>query len=157
MKSHKSADKRTGGNPALVDLDKCEECNNNYTGGFNMKKHNKLCHIIFGNRTNIGYKYFSWNCDRALLQQKKIEDIKLIANRHKPHFMGISEVDLKRNENNNDLRNNNEMSTEQLHDKFNIEGYNIILPDSWIKHNKARIFIYVNNKLNAKIINLKDN
>ena len=80
----------------------------------------------------------------------------MIANRHKPHFIGISEVDLRRNENNNNLRNNNEMSTEQLHDKLKIEGYNIILPDSWIKHDKARILLYVNNEINTKIINLKD-
>ena len=24
---------------------------------------NKLCHIIYGNRRNVGYKYFGWNCD----------------------------------------------------------------------------------------------
>ena len=94
---------------------------------------NKLCHIIYGNRTNFGYKYFTWNCDRALLSQSKIEDIKYIADRHKPHFMGIAEIDLRRNEDNKDNNSNNEMSTEQLGDKFKIEGYKIILPDSWEK------------------------
>ena len=28
---------------------------------------NKLCHILFGNRRNLGYKYFFWNCDRGYL------------------------------------------------------------------------------------------
>lgn len=123
----------------------------------NFKNVNKICHILYGNRTNLGYKYFSWNCDRALISQNKIEDIKITANRHKPHFMGIAEVDLRRNENNSDDNNNNEMSTEQLFDKFKIEGYKIILPNSWIKHDKARIFVYVNDELNIKVINLKDN
>ena len=71
--------------------------------------------------------------------------------------MGIAEVDLRRNKNNSDDNNNNEMSTEQLLDKFKIEGYRIILPNSWIKHDKARIFVYVNDELNIKVINLKDN
>ena len=29
---------------------------------------NKLCHIIYGNRRNIGYKYFGWNCDRGKIE-----------------------------------------------------------------------------------------
>ena len=91
------------------------------------------------------------------LSYPRIKDIKITANRHKPHFMGIAEVDLRRNENNSDDNNNNEMSTEQLFDKFKIEGYKIILPNSWIKHDKARIFVYVNDELNIKVINLKDN
>ena len=53
---------------------------------------NKLCQILFGNRRNLGYKYFSWNCDRAYLSKNKIEDVKQIATRHKPHFIGISEL-----------------------------------------------------------------
>ena len=36
---------------------------------------NKLCHILYGNRRNFGYKYFSWNCDRGLLSKNKIEDV----------------------------------------------------------------------------------
>ena len=59
---------------------------------------NKICHILFGNRRNIGYKYFSWNCGRGLLSKNKLDDVKNISQRHKPHFMGISEVDLRRNE-----------------------------------------------------------
>ena len=57
---------------------------------------NKLCHIMFGNKRNIGFKYLSWNCDRGFIAHKKIEDIKLFAQKHKPDFMGISEVDLRR-------------------------------------------------------------
>ena len=32
---------------------------------------NKLCQILFGNRRNLGYKFFSWNCDRAYLSKKQ--------------------------------------------------------------------------------------
>ena len=103
---------------------------------------NKLCHILFGNRRNLGYKYFSWNCDRAYLSKNKIEDVKQIAMRHKPHFIGISEVNLSRNEFvPDDNENNSELSTEQVHEKMKIEGYRLFLPTSWAEHNKARLIV----------------
>ena len=91
---------------------------------------NKLCHILFGNRRNMGYSYFIWNCDRGFISKNKLEDIKLVAHKYHPHFMGISEIDVKKNENNSDDKSTNIFSTEQLQDKFNIEGYKILLPDS---------------------------
>ena len=115
-----------------------------------------LSHYIYGNRRNVGYRYFSWNCDRGLLSKHKIEDIKLFAARHKPHFMGISEVDLRRNESNNKENSTNEFSTEQVHEALKIEGFKLILPPSWVKHNKARIIVFVNEEINAKLIQPKD-
>ena len=93
---------------------------------------NKLCHILFGNRRNMVYSYCTWNCDRGLISKNKLEDIKLIAHKHHPHFMGISEIDLKKNENNTDEKSTNIFSTEQLLDVFKIPGYKIILLDSLI-------------------------
>ena len=120
--------------------------------GYNISV-NKLCHILYGNRRNVGYKYFSWNCDRGLLSKNKIEDIKQLAARHKPHFMGISEVDLRRNEANpDDSTSNNEFSTEQVHDKLKIEGYRIFLPSSWVENDRARIIVYANEEVGAKIL-----
>ena len=116
---------------------------------------NKMCHIKYGNRRNFGYKYLTWNCDRGLLSQKKIEDIKIFASRHKPHFMGISEINLKRNENNVNENSTSIFSTSQVHEKFNIEGYQIILPPSWIIHDAARIFVYVNEEINVKMKQVK--
>ena len=79
-----------------------------------------VLHYTYGNRRNLGYKYFSWNCDRGLLSKHKIEDVRIVAEKYKPHFMAISEVDLRRNE----------FSTEQLHEVLRIDGYKIILPCS---------------------------
>ena len=109
---------------------------------------NKLNHIIHGNRRNIGYRYFSWNCDRGILGKNKILDIKLFAAKHKPHFMGISEVDLTRDENNTNDNSTNILSTEQVKEKLKIEGYRIILPHSWQKHNKARIIVDADEEMN---------
>ena len=49
-----------------------------------------LSHYVYGNRKNIGYKYFSWNCDRGLISKHKIEDVRVFAARHRPHFIAVS-------------------------------------------------------------------
>ena len=108
-------------------------------------------HYVGNKKRNCGYKYFTWNCDRGLLSQKKIEDIEIFALKHKPHFMGISEINLKRNEENKNENSTNVMSTSQVHEKFDIEEYRIILPPSWIIHNADRIFVYVMEDLKVKI------
>ena len=112
---------------------------------------NKRTHILNGNRRNLGYKYFSWNCDRALLSKNKIEDVRVFASRHQPHFMGISEVDLRRNENNNNDKSNNEFSTEQAQEALKIENYRLVFPSSWVTNDKARIIVYVHDNIKAKI------
>ena len=88
---------------------------------------NKLVHALQGNKRNPGYKYLAWNCGRGFVSERKIDDLKVTLNRHQPHLAGISEVDLYRNENNSDLSANNNFSTEQLHEKLHIKGYNIIV------------------------------
>ena len=79
---------------------------------------NKLNHIINGNRRNVGYKYFSWNCDRGLIGKNKIDDIRIFAAKYKPHFIAVSEIDLRRNENNQNENSTNEFSTEQIFEKL---------------------------------------
>ena len=112
---------------------------------------NKLCHILFGNKRNIGFKYLSWNCDRGFIAHKKVEDIKLFAQKYKPDFMAISEVDLRRDENNKYENSTNVLSTCQVYDKLNIEGFQLFLPPSWAIHNTARLIVYANNELNLKL------
>ena len=86
---------------------------------------NKLCHIIYGNMRNDGYKYFGWNCDRGFLSRNKHEDVKIFAARHKPNVRSIAEMDLKRNELNCNDQSTNEFSSEQIHEVFKIDGYRI--------------------------------
>ena len=85
---------------------------------------NKLCHSLNGNRRNIGYTYLALNCDKGFLAQKKIEDVKISAEKYRPHVIGISEVNFKRNEDNKDIFSNTCLSTEQL-----IVGRNMVLPE----------------------------
>ena len=111
-----------------------------------------LMHYTNGNRRNLGYRYFSWNCDRGLLSKNKIEDIRVFASKHSPHLIAISEVDLRKNEQNVNDRSTNEFSTEQVHDIFKIQGYNIILPSSWDIHGKARIMVFASEEVKVKLI-----
>jgi hypothetical protein len=50
-----------------------------------------------------------------LIGKNKLADIKEFAAKHKPNFMGIIEVDLRRNENNVDENSTNALSTIQVH------------------------------------------
>ena len=136
-----------------------ESKNHYWAAGLNwsyVKTNFNLSHYIYGNRKNTGYKYFSWNCDRGFISKHKIEDVRVFAARHRPHFIAVSEVDLKRNENNKNDDNSNELSTEQVHDKLRINGYKIILPHSWLIHNKARILVYANDEIKANLKKVKD-
>ena len=65
-----------------------------------------------GNRGNPGYKYFSWNCDRAFISEIKLEDLKCFAFQNKPHVINVSEVNLVRDEQNRDEKSTNRFSTE---------------------------------------------
>ena len=115
-----------------------------------------LLHYTYGNRRNVGYRYFSWNCDRGFLSTNKLEDVRTFAAKHSPHLMAISEVDLRKNDLNINEDSTNEFTTEQVHDAFKIEGYNIILPSSWDRHGKARIIVFASDEIKVKIRNPND-
>ena len=111
---------------------------------------NKLVHALNGNIRNKGYKYLSWNCAKGFLSGHKLEDVKTTINRHKPELIGISEIDLFRNENNLDMFATNNLSTQQLHEKLQIQGYKIFLPRSWETLGTARLIVYAKDDLKVK-------
>ena len=103
------------------------------------------------NRRNIGYTYLAWNCDKGFLAQRKLDDIKIAAEKYTPHVIGVSEVNFKRNELNKDDNSNISLSTEQLQRRLEIPEYRLILPDSWEKYNIARVIVYVKDDLKVKV------
>ena len=117
--------------------------------GFCGSETNKVCHILFGNRKNVGYTYIDWNCDKGYLSQKKLDDVKIAAEKFSPHAKGVSEVFFKRKESNLDESSNTILSTEQLLQKIEIPKYKVVLPDYWYKHNIARV--YVKDDLKVKV------
>ena len=85
----------------------------------------------------------SWNCGRALTQ--KIEDIKLFVENQRPHLLAVLEADLHGP---NTLKRST-FTTEEIFELFKIEGYRIILPDTWYHYSQARIIVYANNDINV--------
>ena len=112
---------------------------------------NTICHLIFGNRRNVGYTYLAWNCDKGYFAQKKLDDIKIAVGQHNPEIIGVSEVNFKRNESNKNNESNICFSTEQLLKRLEIPEYKVIIPDSWERHNVARVIVYVKDDLTVKI------
>ena len=117
---------------------------------------NKLAHALIGNKRNMGYKYLGWNCGRGFLKEQKIDDVKMTIGRHKPHVVGVSEVDFFRYDHNNDDSATNNFSTEQLLEKLQIRDYNIHLPQSWYSLGFARIIVYVRDDLQATALHPQD-
>ena len=117
---------------------------------------NKLAHALIGNKRNLGYKYLAWNCGRGFLSEQKIDDVKVTISRHKPHVIGVSEVDLIRCDHNNDDSATNNFTTEQLLEKLQIRDYNIHLPQSWYTSGFARIIVYVRDDLQATALHPQD-
>ena len=95
--------------------------------GYSANKTNQVCHSLNGNRRNIGYTYLAWNCDKGFLAQKKLDDIKVAVDRHKSLVIGVSEVNFKRNEFNQNEASITCLSTEQLYKKLQIPEYGFFL------------------------------
>ena len=109
--------------------------------GLNINKQN---HILNGNimKNKHGYNYFYWNCARGLISKEKIEDIRLLADSQNIHIIGISEVDLSKEN----------YSREEIDDIYQIKGYSIVLPRSWESHGKARVIVYIKEDLKVKVV-----
>ena len=118
---------------------------------------NKLEHSLHGNR-NIGYKIASWNCNRGLIsnnietESDKLVDIKLFIEKHKPHLMAVIESDIHGPRSR--TRRQNYFTSDEIHDKLHIDGYRIELPNTWKKHDQARIIVYINDQIRAKKVDL---
>ena len=104
---------------------------------------NKTCHTISGNRKQQGLVISSWNCGRAIFN--KVTDIKLFIEEHKPHLYAISEADLHSPDSVPTRRST--LTTEEIQERLQVEGYTIILPDTWEAFNHARIIVYASNEI----------
>ena len=74
--------------------------------GFHSVKLNKACHILYGNRRNLGYRLAEWNCARGLLTCHSEDSDKLvdrvgpiyrladIFGRYRNRYIGIGKLDI---------------------------------------------------------------
>ena len=63
----------------------------------------------------------------------KISEVKHLILQEKPHILGISEAELKKN-------------IHQL-EKLKVPGYDLLVPKSWATHGKARLVVYIKKTL----------
>ena len=118
---------------------------------------NGLVHALNGNR-RIGYKVAVWNCRRGLLTHggapsTKVTDIQLYIQKHQLEVFGIIESDLHgANSRHHRVR---PLTTIDINQKLKIEGYNILLPQSWQSHAQARIIVYIKEGIQIKERKLK--
>ena len=115
---------------------------------------NKMIHALVGNRHN-GYRAAVWNCARGLIlpdcsASDKFTDIQLYLQKHQLDLFGIVECDLHSHESR--INRKSKLTTVQLNDILNVEGYNLILPQSWQLHGQARIILYAKESMNVKVI-----
>ena len=116
-------------------------------------------HALYGNR-KIGYNVASWNCRRGLLDpdgspSSKLIDIQMYLHKHRLHILGVIEADLHGHQSR--IFRKNPLSTNDIHEKLKIDGYHIILPQSWYIHNQARVLMYVREDVKVQMINCSGN
>ena len=121
---------------------------------FSGKSLNHLMHALNGNK-KIGYNVASWNCRRGLIDpdgspSSKLTDIQMYLQKHQLHVFGIIEADLHGPKSR--IYRRNPLTTSDVHDKLQIDGYFILLPQSWYIFDQARILIYVREDVKIKEI-----
>ena len=113
---------------------------------------NSIMHALVGNR-NIGYKIGAWNCRRALLDSDgspsaKMTDIELYLQRHQLHLFAIIESDLHGPQSR--VSRKNPLTSHEIQEKLQIDGYSILLPQSWYAHHQARLIVFVKDGVQLK-------
>ena len=127
-----------------------QDCNND--GGFTVGRGNSFnwvkhlqwvnLHRLGANQTsNFKARYLNGNIKRGLINihvnvrslYRKMSEIKRLIQQEKPHILGISECELKKNHH-------------QL-DKLKIPGFDLLLPKSWQVHGNARVVVFIKKTL----------
>ena len=113
---------------------------------------NSIMHSLEGNK-KLGYNIAAWNCRRGLLKQNgsassKITDIELYLKKHQLHMLAVIESDLHGP--GSRIYRSKPLSTNQIIENLHIDGYSIILPQSWYLHNQARILVYIKEGIFVK-------
>jgi hypothetical protein len=71
-------------------------------------------------------------------------DVKKVVKEINPHILGLSECELKQNNQSDQLK------------KLKVPGYKLLLPKSWEMHGYAHVAVYVNKTLDYLINNQKE-
>ena len=112
---------------------------------------NKKMHSKYGNRYGrLGLAVASWNCRRGLLCKRnfpteKVDNIATFLRKYNIDVLAISEAGLHGVKSRTIKKF--PVTETMIRNALRIEGYEIILPESWYKHNTARIFLYIKSNI----------
>ena len=125
--------------------------------GFEMANINKVNKLVNGNKKTSGYNLAYWNCNRGLLKSgdnnsEKFTEIKLFIEEKQPHLFCIAETDIHGNRSNKNRVVN--FKTQEIHEKLKVEGYSVVLPETWEAYGQARILVFVSDKILAKKVDI---
>ena len=115
---------------------------------------NKMAHIVNGNtRTKFGVKIGFWNINRGLLDGKsratdKFSEIHNFVTNNKIHIMGVCETGLHGPRSR--VHRATPVTDLTLSTELNIIGYDILLPETWRRHDTARLAVYSSQELTVK-------
>lgn len=93
---------------------------------------NRNSHIVNGNLKNSSRKLLHWNKGPSFLQYK-IDHVKYILDKQKPHIFSLSEANYIRSRNNHDIK---------------IDGYNYEWTDQKCNYDISRQVVLVDDRLN---------
>ena len=120
------------------------------------KDFNKIMHTRNGNRNGklaitVGY----WNCGRGLLDSNnnaspKLSEAESFISDNNLDILAIAEAGLH-GPRSRTLRTN-PLTTSCIERELRITGFSILLPESWRRHDTARIFMYIRDDINFKLI-----
>ena len=96
----------------------------------------------------------AWNCRRGLLDKdneatEKLLEIERYIEDQKLHALCVIESDLHGISSR--VRRSNPASSEIIRSSLGIDGYTIVLPDTWDAHGQARILLYVKDDVKHEI------
>ena len=114
--------------------------------------HHEIRHKVL----NMGH----WNCRMGLLGAEglatdKLEEVANFIHQHNQHILGVSETALHGQASR--IRRLFPTSRSAIKHHLAIPGFNIILPETWKRHDQARVIIYVKESINPIVIKLYQN
>ena len=117
---------------------------------------NKYARMVNGNRRQC-YNIGLWNCRKGLIGEEnlateKMVEVEQFMREQKLHMLCLVESDLHGPQSR--IRRRNPITESQIRSSLKIEGYRIILPQSWEVHGQARVILYVKEEIKIKVIPL---
>ena len=117
---------------------------------------NKYARMVNGNRRQC-YNIGLWNCRKGLIGEsnlatEKMVEVEQFMREQKLHMLCLVESDLHGPQSR--IKRRNPIKESQLRSSLKIEGYRIILPQSWAVHGQARVILYVKEEMKIKMIPL---